>query len=120
MGFLGFGGKSETHLVVVIFEGTGRLRVHGNLVKDGGKSKKNAAAHGHTVCWLEFSPKGAREDGGLGVMAPRLGPGEADRLLRELPQLEACRTVLADIRQGKEGSSKWLVWGKTEQPATRR
>jgi hypothetical protein len=117
MGFLGFGGGTETHLVVVIFEGSGRLRLHGNKVKDNGKTKKNAASHGHAVCWAEFTPEGARQDGGLGVMSTRLGPGEADRLLKELSQLEACRTVLTDIRQGKDSSSKWLVWGQAAQPA---
>ena len=110
MGFLGFGGKGETHLVVVIREGPSHLRLNGNQVR-GSRIKKKAAVHPAAVCWIEFSPAGGLLDQGLGPAAGHLAPGEAERLLRELPQAEACRLVLRDLAQGPEHAARWLPWG---------
>lgn len=111
MGFLGFGRKSGTHLVVVSVEGPGRLRINGNIARSQ-RTKQNAAEHAQTVCWIEFMPDGARGDQGTGPASSRLGPGEVDRLLRDLPQTAACRAVRENLEAGKERASHWLPWGK--------
>ena len=117
MGFLGFGGRKESYLVVVTYEGPGRLRLNGNHVRGGSRSKQNAGSHGQTVCWAEFAPGRVRQDGGLGSQAPRLGAGEAERLLRDLPQLVECRTVLDAMEQGREHASKALAWASPQGAA---
>ncbi len=113
MGFLGFGRRADTYLVAVTFEGKGRLRLNGNHVRSGRKSKDHAASHTRTVCWIEFAPDGAKQDGGSGPMATCLEAGGVERLLRELPQTLACRQVLEEMRQGKPSACKWLAWGES-------
>jgi hypothetical protein len=111
MRFLGFGGRADTFLVAVTFEGRGHLRLNGNHVKSGRKSRANAASHGRTVCWVEFAPDGTRRADGLGPMAACLGDGGAERLLRELPQTPAFREVLGMMERGQASVGKWLPWG---------
>src|SRR5438874_7493066 len=41
LGFLGLGGKGDRHLVVITFEGPGRLRLNGN--RSAGKRAKQGA-----------------------------------------------------------------------------
>src|SRR5687767_4575034 len=106
MGFLGFGRKSGTYLVVVTSEGSTRLRLNGNQMQSS-RIKKNAAEHLGTVCWIEFEVGGPPRDQGLGPAASRLRPGEAERLLRELPRLEACRALLAELKQSPAHASRW-------------
>ena len=60
MGFWGFGSRSETHLVVVTYEGKGHLRLNGNHVRSF-RARRNAAKHERTVCWIEFTPGGPRQ-----------------------------------------------------------
>jgi hypothetical protein len=110
MGFAWLGKRNETHLVVVTLEGPGRLRLNGNLVRSK-KFKLNASDHPQTVCWIEFTPEGSRGDVGQGPSASRLGPGDVDRLLRELPQTTECRAVLQELRAGRERAGQWLRWG---------
>ena len=119
MGFLGFGKKVDSNIVVVIYEGPNRLRLNGNRKK--GKevtaAKKGAAAHDRTVCWIEFSQGGARLDQGTGAAAAKLETGEVDRLLRELPLNSVCREMLRELEAGQDRSAKILSWGKTNPEA---
>jgi hypothetical protein len=110
MGFPWFGKRNETHLVVVTLEGPGRLRLNGNVLRTK-RMKMNAGEHPQTVCWIEFTPDGAREDGGKGPSADRLGGGEVDRLLRELPRTKECLAVIQDLMKGRERAGQWLHWG---------
>ncbi len=122
MGFLGFGGRSESYLIVVTYEGPGRLRLNGNHLKNK-QTKKNAAAHEATVCWQEFGKGGVPRDQGLGPAAGSLKPSEAERLLRELIRLPETRKVLEDLASGRDISGKWLTWGKpseAEKPTAQR
>jgi hypothetical protein len=117
MGFLGFGKKVDSNLVVVTYEGPNKLRLNGNRKK--GKevvsAKKGAAAHDRTVCWIEFSQGGMRLDQGTGPAAPKLEPGEVERLLRELPFNPICKGMLHDLEEGHDRSAKILIWGKGNQ-----
>lgn len=107
MGFLGFGRGKQARLVVVTYEGPDRLMLNGNKTAND-RSKKHAAVHGQTVCWVEFAPDGVPLDQGLGPAAGRLGPGEAERLLRELPRNADCRSVLEHMNQGREQTGRWM------------
>ena len=111
MGFLGF-GKKDSNLVVVIHEGKNRLRLNGNR-KKGKKmatAKRGAAAHEHTVCWIEFSQGGLPLDQGTGKSASKLEPGKAERLLRDLRTDPVCKKLLLELEGGRERSSKILNW----------
>lgn len=104
-----FGKKKVNHLVVVSYEGPGSLRLNGNRILTA-QVKKNASSHDQTVCWIEFTPDGARRDQGTGPSASRLEPAELERLERELPQTQACRTVLEALQKGQDRSGLWLPW----------
>src|SRR3954449_477089 len=112
MGFWGFGRRRDTHLVVVTSEGGTQLRLNGIRVQ-AARTKRNAAAHEQTVCWVEFEPGGPRTDQGPGPAAARLGAGEVERLLRELPQTAECRAVRGDLEGGQERAGHWLHWGRS-------
>lgn len=113
MGFWGFGGgKKPKHLVVVTYEGGGRLRLNGNRSL-GPKYKQNASNHSGTVCWIEFDTGGIPLDQGLGPSAGQLGSGVAERLLRELPQTTECRGIRADLERSPADASRWLAWGNS-------
>lgn len=114
LGFLGIGGRSERHLVVITFEGPGRLRLNGNR-SAGRRAKQGAVAHEQTVAWIEFAPDGGRLDQGLGPAASRLGGAEVQALLRDLPSDPACRAVLQGLAGGREHSSKVLDFGRWGQ-----
>ena len=109
MGWFNIGRRSDRHtyLVVASYEGSGRVRLNGNRIS-GGAAKRNAAAHAQTVCWAEFAADGERRDQGPGPMAGRLGDGQAERLLRELPQIPVCRELLRDLEGGRDRSGRWL------------
>ena len=107
---LGRGG-GERHLVVVTFEGPGRLRLNANRTK-GAQGKRGATAHGQTVGWVEFSADGTRLDQGLGPAAGRLGAAQVASLLRDLPADPACRSVLRGLASGRDHSSKVLDFDK--------
>jgi hypothetical protein len=113
--FLGLGGKGkERHLVVVTFEGPGRLRLNANKT-NGPKARQGAAAHEQTVGWIEFAPDGSRLEQGFGPAAGRLGAAESAALLRDLPSNPACQSVLRGLASGREHSSKVLSfenWGQ--------
>lgn len=117
MGWFHFGrrGDRHTYLVVATYEGPGRVRLNGNRIA-GGPAKQNAAAHPQTVCWAEFAVDGARRDQGLGPMGGRLGDGQAERLLRELPRNTACRELLGDLADGRDRSGRWLDPGAKGGP----
>ena len=114
LGFLGIGAKGDRHLVVITFEGPGRLRLNGNR-SAGKKAKQGAAAHDQTVAWIEFAPGGGRLDQGLGPAAGRMGTEELQTLLRDLPTDPACRAVLQGLAGGREHSSKVLDFAKWGQ-----
>ena len=110
--FLGLGGRGRTrHLVVVTFEGPGRLRLNANRTT-GSRTKQGAAAHDQTVGWVEFAPDGTRLDQGLGPAAGKLGVAEVTALLRDLPTNPACQSVLRGLGSGREHSSKILSFEK--------
>jgi hypothetical protein len=109
--FLGLRKGGDRHLVVVTFEGPGRLRLNANRTS-GKRARRGAAAHEQTVGWVEFSPDGARLDQGLGPAAGKLGAAEAAALLRDLAADPACRSVLRGLAGGREHSSKVLSFEK--------
>src|SRR5262245_31239327 len=111
LGLLGLGTKAERHLVVITFEGPGRLRLNGNR-SAGKRAKLGAAAHDQTVAWIEFAVDGGRLDQGLGPAAARLGGEEVQTLLRDLPTDPACRAVLQGLAGGREHSSKVLDFAR--------
>ena len=111
LNFLGLGKGGARHLVVVTFEGPGRLRLNANRTA-GKRARQGAAAHEQTVGWIEFSPDGARLDQGFGPAAARLGAAEAAALLRDLPTNPACQSVLRGLTSGREHSSKVLSFEK--------
>ncbi len=112
MGLWWFGRAAGTHLVAVTYEGSGQLRLNGNRAQSK-QIKRNAAAHSGTVCWIEFAVDGTPRDRGLGPSAGRLGAGEADRLLRELPRTAECRAVCEQLRKAPKNVSQWLSWGQS-------
>lgn len=107
MGLFSF-GKRETYLTVITSEGQGRLRINGLRADE--KSKKAAASHERTVCWVEFAKDGVRIDQGVG----RAGAGQADRLLRDLPTNATCKGVLDRLREGQDSVAKWLQFGEAK------
>ena len=107
MNFLGLKAKHEARLVVVTHEGHGRLMLNGNRTHDD-HAKRNAAAYGDTVCWIELAPGGGRLDQGLGPAAGRLEAGEAERMLRDLPRSTEFRNVLGRLEDGRENAGHWL------------
>lgn len=113
--FLGLGGGGgDRHLVVITFEGPGRLRLNANRTS-GKRGRQGAAAHDQTVAWIEFAPDGGRLDQGLGPAAGKLGTEEVTALLRDLPSDPACRSVLRGLGSGRDHSSKVLSfekWGR--------
>jgi hypothetical protein len=112
--FLGLRARGgDRHLVVVTFEGPGRLRLNGNR-SSGPRAKKGAAAHARTVGWIELAPDGTLLDHALGPAAPKLGTPEVAALLRRLPADPACKSVLRDLASGRPQASKVLGfenWG---------
>jgi len=110
--FLGLGGGGgDRHLVVVTFEGPGRLRLNANRTS-GKRAKQGAAAHEQTIGWIEFDPKGGRLDQGLGPAAGKLGSAEVIALLRDLPNDPACQSVLRGLASGRDHSSKVVSFEK--------
>jgi hypothetical protein len=107
MAFLSFKKKYDGRLVVVTYEGPGRLLLNGNRTRDE-RARRNAAAHPATVCWIELASGGGRLDQGVGPAAGRVDKLEVDQLLRELPQTSSCRAVLENLEQGRDHSSRWL------------
>ncbi|GIW88061.1 MAG: hypothetical protein KatS3mg108_2385 [Isosphaeraceae bacterium] len=115
MGILGFGRTVDKYLVVVSYEGGGRMRLNGIRVRDK-KTKQNASNHTQTVCWSEFDADGVRTDQGKGSEAKRLEPETLEKLLRELPMIAECRFILERLRAGEERVGKWLAWGSAGAP----
>jgi hypothetical protein len=107
MAFLSFKKKYEGRLVVLTYEGPGRLLLNGNRTHDE-HARRNAAVHSSTVCWIELASGGARMAQGVGPAANRLDTAEVDRLLLELPQTSCCRTVLEHLEEGRDHSCRWL------------
>ena len=107
MAFLSFQKKYDGRLVVLTYEGPGRLLLNGNRTHDE-HARRNAAAHPGTVCWIELAPGGGRMAQGVGPAAGHLDSAEVERLLRELPQTSCCRTVLEHLEQGRDHSCRWL------------
>ena len=107
MAFLSFQKKYDGRLVVLTYEGPGRLLLNGNRTQDE-HARRNAAAHPGTVCWIELASGGGRMAQGVGPAASHLDPAEVERLLRELPQTSCCRTVLEHLEQGRDHSCRWL------------
>jgi hypothetical protein len=109
--FLGLRARGGGRLVVITFEGPGRLRLNANRTS-GPRSKRGAAAHEQTVGWIEFAPGGGRLDQGLGPAAGKLGAAEVEALLRDLPANPACQSVLRGLESGRDHSSKILSFEK--------
>jgi len=113
--FLGLRGRGgDRHLVVITFEGPGRLRLNANRTS-GKRGKRGAAAHEQTVGWIEFAADGGRLDQGLGPAAAKLGGAEVAALLRDLPSDPACKSVLKGLASGRDHSSKvvdFANWGR--------
>jgi hypothetical protein len=107
MAFLNFKKKYDGRLVVLTYEGPGRLLVNGNRTHDQ-RARRNAAAHPGTVCWIELASGGGRLDQGVGPAASHLNTAEVQRLLQDLPQTPSCRTVLEHLDQGRDHSCRWL------------
>lgn len=104
----------ERHLVVITFEGPGRMRLNANRTS-GKRAREGAATHEQTVGWIEFAPDGRRLEQGLGPAAGKLGAAEVTALLRDLPANPACQSVLRGLASGREHSSKVLSfenWGQ--------
>ena len=111
--FLGLRARVDRHLVVVTFEGPGRLRLNANR-SSGPQAKRGAVAHPRTVGWIELTPDGTLLDHAIGPAAPKLGTTEVVALLRSLPTDPACRSVLRDLGTGRTQASKVLSfenWG---------
>jgi len=107
MSFLSSKNKYDGRLVVVSYQGPGRLLLNGNRTRDE-QARRNAAAHAETVCWIEVAPGGRRMAQGVGPAASRLESAEVERLLRELPRTACCRSVLEHLEQGRDHSGRWL------------
>ena len=107
MAFLSFKKKYDGRLVVLTYEGPGRLLLNGNRTQDE-HARRNAAAHPGTVCWIELESGGGRMAQGVGPAAGHLDTAEVERLLSELPQTSCCRTVLEHLEQGRAHSCRWL------------
>jgi hypothetical protein len=110
--FLGLRARGgDRHLVVVTFEGPGRLRLNANRTY-GKRGRQGAVAHDRTVGWIEFAHDGTRLDQGLGPAAAKVGAAEVVALLRDLPTNPACQSVLRGLGTGREHSSKVLSFEK--------
>jgi hypothetical protein len=107
MAFLGFKRKYNGRLIVLTYEGPGRLLLNGNRTQDE-HARRNAAAHPGTVCWIELASGGGRIAQGVGPAACHLDTAEVERLLGELPQTSCCRTVLEHLERGRDHSCRWL------------
>jgi hypothetical protein len=107
MAFLSFKHTYDGRLVVVSYEGPGRLLLNGNRTHNE-RARRNAAAHPETVCWIELTPGGGRVAQGVGPAASHLDKTEVERLLRELPQTSCCRSVLEHLDQGRDHAGRWL------------
>jgi hypothetical protein len=107
MAFLSFKKKYDGRLVVLTYEGPGKLLLNGNRTHDE-QARRNAAAHPGTVCWIELASGGGRMAQGVGPAAGRLNTAEVERLLLELPQKSCCRTVLEHLDHGRDHSCRWL------------
>jgi hypothetical protein len=112
MGFLGFGKKADSNIVVVMYEGPNRLRLNGNRKqgKEANAAKKGAAGHERTVCWIEFSQGGKQLDQGKGPSAAKVGESEVEKMLRELPLNSVCREMLRELESGQEKAARILNW----------
>ena len=109
---LGLRGRcGPRHLVVITFEGPGRLRLNANRTS-GKRGKRGATAHEQTIGWIEFAADGGRLDQGLGPAAGKLGAAEVMALLRDLPANPACQSVLRGLAGGRDHSSKVLSFEK--------
>jgi hypothetical protein len=115
MAYLSFKQKYDGRLVVLTYEGPGRLLLNGNRTHDE-HARRNAAAHPGTVCWIELASGGGRMAQGVGPAASHLDTAEVERFLRELPQTSCCRTVLEHLEEGRDHSSRWLELTR-RQPA---
>jgi hypothetical protein len=110
---LGLRKRSVRYLVVVSFEGPGRLRLNANKTT-GKRARQGAVAHEQTVAWIEFAPDGGRLDQGLGPAAGKLDSAKVAALLQDLPNDPACRSVISGLASGRDHSSKVLNfegWG---------
>ena len=116
MAFLSF-KKYDGRLVVLTYEGPGRLLLNGNRTHDE-HARRNAAAHPRTVCWIELASGGGRMAQGVGPAAVRLDTAEVDRLLLELPKTSCCRTVLEHLEQGRDHSCRWLELTRAQAVAS--
>jgi hypothetical protein len=99
--------KYDGRLVVLTYQGSGRLLLNGNRTHDE-HARRNAAAHPGTVCWIELASGGGRMAQGVGPAAGHLDTAEVERFLRELPQTLCCRTVLEHLDEGHDHSCRWL------------
>ena len=116
MSLLSFKNKYDGRLVVLTYEGPGRLLLNGNRTRDE-HARRNAAAHPGTVCWIELASGGGRLAQGVGPAASHLDGAEVERLLRELPHTSCCRTVLEHLEQGHGHSSRWLELSRGQAAA---
>ena len=117
MAFLSFKKKYDGRLVVLTYEGPGRLLLNGNRTHDE-HARRNAAAHPGTVCWIELASRGGRMAQGVGPAAIRLDTAEVERLLVELPQKSVCQTVLDHLEQGRDHSCRWLELTRRQTAAS--
>ena len=115
MALLRFKKRYDGRLVVLTYEGPGRLLLNGNRTH-GEQARRNAAAHPSTVCWIELASGGGRMAQGVGPAAFHLETAEVERLLGELPQTSCCRTVLEHLEEGHDHSCRWLELAR-RQPA---
>ncbi|WP_169977553.1 hypothetical protein [Tautonia rosea] len=109
MGWFGF-GKKATYIVAVSHEGPNRLRLNGNQCRSA-QIKRNAAAHGQTVMWMELTNGGGRIDQGLGPSATRLDAKELERLQRDVHLSTAFKAIVEELDAGQEQASKWYKRG---------
>lgn len=117
MAFLSFKKKHDGRLVVLTYEGPGRLLLNGNRTHDD-HARRNAAAHLRTVCWIELESGGGRMAQGVGPAAGHLDGAEVERLLLELPQTSCCRTVLEHLEEGRDHSCRWLELARGQTAAS--
>ena len=115
---LGLGGRGgERHLVVITFEGPGRLRLNANRTS-GKRARQGAIAHEQTIGWIEFSPDGGRLDQGLGPAAGKLGAAELTALLDTSPNYSVREEDRARLFDGPSERNVSLAraWGEQQDP----
>jgi hypothetical protein len=117
MAFLNFKKKYDGRLIVLTYEGPGRLLLNGNRTRDE-HARRNATAHSGTVCWIELASGGGRVAQGVGPAAVHLDAADVERLLRELPQTSCCRTVLELLEQGRDHTCRWLELTRVQPAAS--